>query len=170
MKGLEQRRIQPRIGAKVNILPSLAGNNLATEPLPSCSWLKPRWSTSSSFHPPPGWGLVIVQSLTVPLWLFMSNSLQPQGLQHTRLPCPSPSPGVRSDSCPLSRWCHQTISSSVTPFSCCLQSFPASESFPESALHIWWPNYWDFSFSISPSNEYSRLISFRIDWFNLLAV
>ena len=60
----------------------------------------------------------------------MSNSLQPHGLQHARLPCPSPTP--RANSCPLSRWCHPTISSSVVPFSSCLQSFPASGSFPMS--------------------------------------
>ena len=62
----------------------------------------------------------------------MSNSLWPRGLQHARLPCPSPSPGVFSNSCPLSQWCHSTISSSVFPFSSCLQSFPASGSFPTS--------------------------------------
>ena len=61
-------------------------------------------------------------------------------------------------------WCHQTISSSVIPFSSCLQSFPASGSFSnESVFHIMWPKYWSFSFSISPSNEYSRLISLRMD-------
>ena len=60
----------------------------------------------------------------------MFESLWPHGLYHTRLPCPSPSPGVYSNSCPLSWWCHPTISSSVVPFSSCLQSFPASESFP----------------------------------------
>ena len=62
----------------------------------------------------------------------MSNSLQPYGLQHTRFPCPSPSPGVCSNSCPLSQWCHPTISSCVSPFCSCLQSFPASGSFPMS--------------------------------------
>ena len=61
----------------------------------------------------------------------VSDSLQPHGLQHTRPPCPSPSPGACSNSCPLSWWCHPTISSSVIPFSC-LQSFPASGSFPIS--------------------------------------
>ena len=66
-----------------------------------------------------------VQSHNVP------NSLQPHGLQCTRLPCPSPTHGVYSNSCPLSQWCHPTISSSVIPFSC-LQSFPASGSFPMS--------------------------------------
>ena len=62
----------------------------------------------------------------------MSNSLWPHGLQHTRLPCPSPFSEVCSNSCPLSRWCHPTISSSVIPFSSCLQSFPGSGSFPMS--------------------------------------
>ena len=62
----------------------------------------------------------------------MSDSLWPHGLQHARLPCLSLSPGVCSNSCPLSRWCHPTISSSVVPFSSCLQSFPASKSFPVS--------------------------------------
>ena len=62
----------------------------------------------------------------------VSNSLQPHGLQHASLPCPSPTPWVYSNSCPLSRWCHPTISSSVTPFSFCLPSFPASGSFPMS--------------------------------------
>ena len=64
----------------------------------------------------------------------MSDSLQPHGLQHPRLPCPSSSPRACSNSCPLSQRCHPTISSSVTPFSSCLQSFPASESFLMSQL------------------------------------
>ena len=99
----------------------------------------------------------------------MSDSLQPQGLQHTRLPCPSPSPGACSNSCSLSQWCHLTISSSIAPFFSCLQFFPASEFFSnESALCIRWPKYWSFSFSISLSNGYSGLISFRIDWFDLV--
>ena len=62
----------------------------------------------------------------------VSDSLQPQGLQHTRPPCPSPTPGVYPNSCPLSRWYHSTFSSSVVPFSSCLQSFPASGSFQMS--------------------------------------
>ena len=61
--------------------------------------------------------------------LVVSNSLRPHGLQHARPPCPSSTPGVYSNSCPLSRWCHPTVSSSVVPFSSCLQSFPASGSF-----------------------------------------
>ena len=199
----------------------------------------------------------------------MSNSLRPYGLQHNRPPCLSLSSGLWSNSCPLSQWCHPTISSSVTPFSC-LQFFPASGFCPtsqlfasgsqsigasasasvlpmnsqvdchsvqfqfshsiisdslrphepqhsrppcpsptqsllklmsiesvmasnhlilccplllppsifpsnrvfsnESALRIRWPKYWSFSFNISPSNEYSVPISFRIDWLDLLAV
>ena len=83
-------------------------------------------------------------------------------------PCSSPFSRVSSNSCPLSRWCHPTISSSVTLFSSCCQSFPASGSFPMN--HIRWPKYWNYSLSISPSNEYSGLISFRIDWFDLFAV
>ena len=98
----------------------------------------------------------------------VSDSLQPCGLQHARFPCPSPIPRARSNSCPSSQLCHPTISSSVVPFSSRLQSFPASASFP--VLHIRWPKYWSVSFSISHSNEYSGLISFRIDWFDLLAV
>ena len=62
----------------------------------------------------------------------MSDSLWPHGLQYVRLPCPSPTPGAFSNSCPLSQWCHSTISSSVVPFSSCLQSFPASGSFQMS--------------------------------------
>ena len=64
----------------------------------------------------------------------MSDSLRPDGLQHTRSPCPSPAPGVYSNLCPMSRWCHPTISSSVVPFSSYPQSIPASGSFPVSQL------------------------------------
>ena len=99
-----------------------------------------------------------------PLW-----PLWPQGLQCSSLPWPSLSPRVWSNSCPLSQWCHPTIPSSVTPFSSCPQYFPALESFPMSQL-LTWPKYWSFTFSISPTNEYSGLISFRINWFNLLTV
>ena len=64
----------------------------------------------------------------------VSDSLWPHGLQHARIPCPSPTPGAYSNPCPLSQWCYPTISSSVIPFSSCLQSFPASGSFPMSQL------------------------------------
>ena len=80
-------------------------------------------------------------------------------------------PGVCSNSCPLNQRCHPAISSSAVPFSSHLQSFPASGSFSsESVSCIRWPKYWSFSFSISPSNEYSGPISFRMDWLDLLAV
>ena len=67
----------------------------------------------------------------------VSDSLRPHELQHARPPCPSPTPGVHSDSCPWSQWCHPAISPSVVPFSSCLQSLPASESFPMSQLFAW---------------------------------
>ena len=100
----------------------------------------------------------------------VSNSLQPRESQHARPPCPSPTPGFHPNPCPVSHGSQSTISSSVIPFSSCPQSFPASGSF--------WVNWhfasggqsWSFSFSISPSNDYWGLISFRIDWFDLLAV
>ena len=101
---------------------------------------------------------------------FMSYSLEPHGLQHTRFPCSSPAPRICSNSCPLSRWCHPTISSSVIPFFSCPKSFPASVSFPMSQFFASSGHSMSFSFSISPSNEYSGLISFRMDWLDLLAV
>ena len=100
----------------------------------------------------------------------MSDSLQPHGLQHARLPCPLLFYRVCSNSCPLSQWCHPTVLSSSILL---LPSvFPRVRVFSsESALHIRWPKYWNFSFSISPSGEYSGLISFKVDWwFDLLAV
>jgi len=101
----------------------------------------------------------------------ISDSLWPHELQHTRPPCPSPTPRVHPNPCPLSWWCHPTISSSVIPFSSCPQSFLASRVFSnESVLHIRWPKYWSFSFNISPSNEHPGLISLSTDWLDLLAV
>ena len=101
----------------------------------------------------------------------VSDSLWPHGLQHARLPCPSPSPQVCSDSCPLSRWCHPTISSFVVPFSSCLQSFPTSGSFPMSQLFA------SDGQSIGASALASVLpinievwFTFRIDWFDLLVI
>ena len=96
----------------------------------------------------------------------MSDSLWPHELQQARLPCPSLSPCVCSNSCPLSKRCHPTISSSIIPFSCL-------QPCQHQGLFQWgsrWPKYWSFSFSIHPSNEYSGLISSRMDWFDLLAV
>ena len=96
----------------------------------------------------------------------MSNSLWPHEVWHFRLPCPSPTPGAYSNSCPLSGWCHPTNSISVIPFSSRLQFFPASGSFQMSQFF----KSGSFSFNISPSNEDSELISFRMDWLDLLAV
>ena len=95
----------------------------------------------------------------------------PHGLQHTRLPCPSLSYRVCSNSCPLSRWYSLTLSSSGNPLLLLPSIFPSIRVFSKvSALHMSWPSYWSLSFSISLSNEYSGLISFSIDWFDLLTV
>ena len=96
----------------------------------------------------------------------MSDSLQPHGLHHDRLPSPSLSPRACSNLCPLSRWCHLCRPLLLLP-----SIFPSIRVFSnESVLHIRWPKYWSFSFSISPFNEYSEFIPFRSDWFDLLAV
>ena len=98
----------------------------------------------------------------------VSNSLQPHGLQHVRPPCPSPTPGAYSNSCPLRRWCHPTISSSVVPLFLPPSTFPSIRVFSkESVLCTGWPKYWSFSFSVSPSSEYSGLILFRMDCLDL---
>ena len=108
--------------------------------------------------------IVVVLCLVAKLCL----TLQPHGLQHARLPHPSLSPRVCSDSCPLSQWCHLTILSSVIP------SPPAFSLSQHQGLlqwfGSWWPNYRSFSFSNSASIEHSGLIFFRIDWFDLHVV
>ena len=100
------------------------------------SWRKRRTSLPSvhyPFHMP--WYILKLLFSSVQFSLsVVSDSLRPHELQHTRPPCPSPTPRVHSDSCPSSRWCHPAISSSVVPFSSCLQSFPASGAFPMSQL------------------------------------
>ena len=100
----------------------------------------------------------------------VSDSLWPHESQHTRPPCPLPSPRVHSNSRPSSRWCHPATSSSVVPFSSCPQFLPASVFSNESTLRMRWPKYWSFSFSITPSKEHPGLISFRMDWLDLLAL
>ena len=108
------------------------------------------WSQLLPFSPPE---VEFTPPLHLVLLLFsysvMSNFLWPHGLQHARLLCPSLSPRVCSNTCPLNHWCYITISSSATLFYFCLHSFR-------------WLNYWSFSISISSSNEYSGLISFRL--------
>ena len=89
------------------------------------------WATCTSLHIPLKFTEVQFSCSVV------SDSLQPHKLQHTRPPCPLPTPRVHSNSCPSSQWCHPAISSSVVPFSSCLQSLPASESFPMSQLFTW---------------------------------
>ena len=101
----------------------------------------------------------------------VSDSLWPHESQHTRPPCPSPTPGVHSDSCPSSPWCHPAISSSVVPFSSCPQALPASESFPMSQLFTWSGQTTGVSVLLEfPSKEIPGLISFRMDWLDLLAL
>ena len=133
-----------RLGFKLSIL---CFNPLAPFPtktllcVPSCKWTRevslvvsgPFWPSCPThchflayFLLPPALSSVQFSCSVV------SDSLWPHGLQHFRPPCPSPTPGACLNSCPLSRWCHPTISSSVVPFSSCPQSFPASGSFPMS--------------------------------------
>ena len=104
--------------------------------------------------------------------LVMSDSLQPHGLQHARLHCPSPTPRAYSNSCSSHWWCHPTIH--LILHHCLLlpsSIFPSIRVFSnESVLHMRWPKYWSFSISISASNEYSGLTSFRMDWLDLIVV
>ena len=101
----------------------------------------------------------------------VSNSLWPHGLQHARPPCPSPTPGVYSNSCPLCWWCHQTISSSVIPFSSCLQSFPASGSFQMSQFLVSGGQsiVLSASASVLPINIQDRFPLGWTDWISFLS-
>ena len=115
--------------------------------------------------------------LRIPLWWWwwfsrwvVSDSLKPHGLKYARLPCPPLSSRVCSNSCPLSWWCHPNHLIFCRPLLLLRSIFPSIRVFSnESPLCIRWPEDWSFSFSISPSNEYSRLISFKIDRLDLLA-
>ena len=135
--------------------------------------------TPLGHHRAPSWTLCAAQQLPTsycihsPVYTYpqfssvqfsrsvMSNSLRPQGLQHTRRPCPSPTPGVYSNSCPLRRWCHPTISSSVVPFSSLIHSFPGSQSFPMSQF------FTSGAQSIGASASASVLPTNSQDWFPL---
>ena len=123
------------------------------------------WTPNELLHLDFWSSIVVVVHLRSWVWLFATP-----WTATPRLPCPSLLPRICSNSHLLSWWCNPTISSSVTLFSSCPQSFPASGSFLMSRLFTLWPPCWNFSFSISPSNAYSGLISFRIDWFDLLAI
>ena len=112
---------------------------------------------------------------SLPLYIIQFSSvaqscltLPPHESQHARPSCPSPTPGVHSNSCPSSLWCHPAISYSVVAFSSCPQSLPASGSFPMSQLFPWGGQ--SIGLSISPSNEHRGVVSFRMDWLDLLTV
>ena len=119
-------------------------------------------------------GLILEPTLTtVPVSQFsrsVSDPLQPHGLQHARLPCPSPTPGACSSSCPSSRWCHPTSSSSVVPFSSCLQSSPSSGSFPMSQLFASGGQSIGASASVFPMNIQDWFALGLTDWLDLLVV
>ena len=128
---------------------------------PSMAWAKqPIWSLSSDTQ---------IRSDQISRSVA-SDSLRPHESQHASPPCPPPTPGVHSDSRPLGQWCNPAISSSVVPFSSCPQSLPAWVFSNESTLRMRWPKYCSFSFSIIPSKEIPGLISYRMDWLDLLAV
>ena len=128
-----------------------------------CPWNSPGKNTREGCH-------FLPQCISVQFSSsVMSDSSPPHGLQHGSNPCPSPTPGVYSNSCPLSWWCH------LPPHSLSFPSPPAFnlshyQDLSSESVLIRRPKCWSFSFSISPSNEYSGLISFRIDWLDLLAV
>ena len=112
------------------------------------------------------WQILLVRNVQFSCSV-VSNSLRPHGLHHTRPPCPSPTSTIYPNSCPLIRWCHLIL---CRPLLLLPSFFPSIRIYSnELALHISWPKYWSFYFSISPSNEYSGLFSF-IDWFDLLPV
>ena len=120
------------------------------------------WLAGSLPLVPPGKPQILPFSAVQFSRSVVSDSLRPHELQHATPPCPSPTPGVYSNSCPLSRWCHPTISSSVIPFSSYSQSFPASGSSQMSQLFAS-----GFSLNISPSNGHPGLICFGMNWLNL---
>ena len=122
----------------------------------------------------PTWNKVMSKCLSCHFSHFshsvVSNFLRLYGLQHARFPCPTPTPKTCSNSCQSGQWCHPTISSSVSPFSSCLQSFPASGSFPVSQFFSSGGQNTGVSSSAPVLPEYSGMISFNIYWLDLLAV
>ena len=113
------------------------------------------------------WGFTSHQSVQFSPVTQSCSTLRPHGLQYARPPCPSPTPGAYPNSCPI----EPVMPSTCRLFLLLPSVFPSIRVFPsESVLCIRWPKHWSFSSSISPSNESSGLISFRIDWLDLLAV
>ena len=136
-------------------------------PVSDISYTGGRSFTTITWEVPYSLALVQFSSVTQSCLTFCD----PHGLQHTMPPCPSPTPRVYPNSCPLSWWCHLIISFLCRPLLLLPSIFPSIRVFSnESALCTRWPKFWSFSFNISPSNEFSGLISFRIDWLDLLAV
>ena len=139
------------------------GKKGSEQPVPIPALFNQERTTNS--QPLPGEWRVWATCTTVQILLFSHSvtydSLWPHGLQHTRLPCPSPSPGVFSNSCPLNHWCHPTISSFVAPFYFCPQSFPALRSFQMSQCFAWGGQ------SIGVSASASVLPMNIQDWFPL---
>ena len=142
--------------------------------LSSLNWLElDLWDQSQWFNNPKFlskisslWQTYMCIQLPSCVWLFVTH-----GLRYARPPCPSPSPRVCPNSCPLNRWCHSYHLILCCPLLLLPSIFPRVRVFlSELAVRIRWPKYGSFSFSISPSNEYSGLISFRIAWLDLLAV
>ena len=132
----------------------------------SISWLRPYHGSLLSIGLSPNSFSSVQFTLSV-----VSNSLWPHGLQHARLPCPSPTPRAYSDSYPSSQVMPPNCLILCRPLLLLPSISPNIRVFSnESVLRIRWPKYWSFSFSISPSNEHSGLISFRMDWLDLLAV
>ena len=117
----------------------------------------------------PGWIDLALMHTVQSSRSIMSDSLQSYRLQHARLPCPSPTPRACSNSCPLSQWCHLTISSSVVPLSSCLQSFPASGSFPMSQFFTSGGQSIELQLQHQSFRWLFRIVmpSFRIDCFDL---
>ena len=155
LKGGQSVNFSQKLGFGLLLL-----QRLSVSPAPLVPW-------ATVVLPSPGLGTHLFHWFFV---LFIQSlfhvCLQPNELQHAMLFYPPLPPGVCSNACSLTRWCCLTISSSAAPFSLCLQCFSTSGSF----LSQLFAKYWSFSFSISLSNEYLELISFSIDWLDLLAV
>ena len=160
-------------------IPSLWVNPVY-QPWTLVSWIQPRLLfllvplTSPLQRGVGGHPIPVPENQTIQISQFnhsvVYDSLRPHELQHARPPCPSPTPGVYSNSCPSNLWCHPTISSSVVSFSSSPQRLPASGSFPMSQLFSWSCQSMSFNFNISPFNEHPGLISFRMDWLDMLTV